>query len=899
MRFVLFLLASVCLVAAAQTASPVRGLITDPSGGAVPGATITVSNGSVVASLTKSDAQGRYQTRDLAPGQYTIHIDAPGFARFEATGIQVVAGRRQSLDIALELRTEAQQVTVVSEAGKNLELDPSSNAGARILRGEDLDALSDDRDDLASDLAALAGPAAGPNGGQVFIDGFTGGRLPSKQSIREIRINQDPFSAQYDRPGQGRIEIFTKPGSEDFHGELTFQFSDALFNSRNPFVSVKPDYQKRQYEAEVGGPINKKTSFFTDFERRNIDDNAFINALTLDSSYNVVPFSQAIVTPVYSMEASVKIDRQLSDNHTLAFRYTLGRDGNDNMGIGGQTLPSRAFKIRASDDSFQLRETGVLTPRTINETRFRFRMLRSNQQGDLSSPGITVLDAFSAGGPPLGLSYNDQDHYELHNITSHAAGKHFLRWGGLVRGVSLTDRATQNYAGTFTFTSLESYRRTLIGTQAGQTPAEIRASGGGPSQFTIAGGNPLAGLRQFDFGVFAADDWRVLPNFLLSLGMRYERQTNSGDWKDAAPRIGFAWGLDKGAGKSPRTVIRGGAGVFYDRISENLTLDALRQDGVRQQQFLIPSPDFYPNVPSVAALTLALQPQTVRVTYAGWRAPVLVQEGLGIERQITKSITVASNFLHSNGSHTLRSRNINAPLPASGLRPYPTPNGIYLYETTGVYRQNQWITNVNAKYGPKLSFSGFYVYGRAGSNTDGPGTFPSNQYDLSGEYGRAGFDIRHRFQLNGSVAAPWGFKVSPFVTINSGRPYNITIGRDLNGDGLYNDRPGLVAGAFDLSPVPGETILPRNYADGPGVVSANFRVTKTFAIGERSVKGKKSSDPKEIIVWVSARNILNHPNYAQPVGNLSSPFFGQSTSLLGGGGVAGTRRIDMQIRFAF
>lgn len=889
-----------------------RGQVTDPAGARIPGAVVVATDGHGTSRSATADPRGEYILANLPAATYMVRVSAKGFGTAEQPDVALVSGATQILNFPLALASERQSVTV-SDSGQslNVEVDPSANAGALVMRGSDLDALSDDRDDLAGDLAALAGPSAGPNGGQIFIDGFTGGRMPSKQSIREVRINQNPFGAQFDKPGQGRIEIFTKPGTEDFHGQATFQFGDGMFNSRNPFAAVKPNYQKRQYEGELSGPLGKRTSFFFDFEVRKLDDNAVISAVILDSTNNIVPFSQAIVTPASSSEAHFKLDRQLSTNHNLTFAYTLGTDANDNQGIGGQTLASRAFQGRNRDDSFQVRETGVLSPKTINEARFRYRRLRVRQQGDVSQPGITVLDAFSGGGPGLSLSFNNQDRFEVQNMTSHSLGTHFVRWGGLMRGGLLKDQSTQNYAGTFTFTSLDSYRVTLMGVSAGRTPDQIRASGGGASQFTRAGGNPLASLNQFDYAVFVADDWRLHPRFLLSFGLRYEFQTNSGDYRDIAPRLGFSWGLGASKTKTPKTVIRGGFGIFYDRIGENLTLDAFRQDGVRQQQFLIPNPDFFPIVPSVQTLTAGLQPQSIRETYAGWRAPVLIQAAIGVDRQLTKTVTVSSNVIHSSGAHALRSRNINAPIPGSGVLPYGTPNSIYLYETTGVYRQNQWITNVNARLNARLNFSGFYAYGHANSNTDGPATFPVNQYDLSGEFGRAGFDTRHRFQFNGTATLPWALRINPFLTMTSGRPYNITVGKDLNGDGLFNDRPALATdlsrtsvirtelGAVDLLPMTGAKLVARNYATGPGVISANLRLTKTFTLREHSSKSKKTSDPKQIIVWVMARNVLNHPNLTQPSGNLSSPIFGQSSSLLAGQGVNGTRRIEAQIRFSF
>lgn len=566
---------------------------------------------------------------------------------------------------------------------------------------------------------------------------------------------------------------------------------------------------------------------------------------------------------------------------------------------------------RDSEDTWQVTETGVLNVHTVNETRFRYRRQGSNQNGTNAAPAINVLDAFVSGGSPQLLSYTNQDRFELQNFTTLVSGTHNLRWGGLLRAISLHDRATQNYAGTFTFTSLNSYRLTVLGLQGGLTPEQIRASGGGASQFSISGGDPVAAIRQADFGFFLQDDWKLRPNFTLSGGLRYEAQTHSGDRSNFGPRIGFAWGLGGLKGKAAKNVIRGGFGMFYDRLGESMTLDAQRLDGVRQQQFLLPFPDFYPAVPSTQTLAGNAQPQAIRKVDSQWRAPMLIQGAIAFERQLPKNITLSTNYIHSRGVRVLRSRNINAALPGSGLHPYGGVNSIYLYETSALYRQNQIITNLNARVSPKLTLSGFYAWGRANSNSDGAGTFPANQYDLSPEYGRAGFDVRHRVQLNGSISAPWGLRLSPFLTVASGRPYNITVGRDLNGDSLYADRPAFATdlarasvvttnfGALDTAPLPGQTIIPRNYGQGPGMVAANLRFAKTFIFGEHAAPGKKpSSDPRQLTFSVNARNVINHPNLGNPNGNLSSLAFGRSTGLMGGG-QGGNRRLDLKLQFDF
>lgn len=797
-----------------------------------------------------------------------------GFTDWEQKDLTVAAGANPELEIRLVLGARAEQMSVVAAQGTTVTPDPSQNADALVLTATDLDALADDPADLATDLQVLAGPTAGPNGAQIFIDGFTGGRLPPKQSIREVRINQNPFAAQYERPGQGRVEIFTKAGADQLRGSVLFQFGDDIFNSRNPFVSVRPPYQRRQWKGELGGPLNKKTSYYLTFERRDLDENAVVNALVLDSSFGIVPLRQGIVTPMTDIESSAKIDRQLSKNHSMSARYQYARDTASTMGIGGFTLASRAYDQGVTSHTFQVVETAVLNAQTVNELRFRYLRQNSSQMDSTSGAAIVVPDAFSGGGAAIGNSFDRQNRFELQNWTSRVQGKHLVQWGGLLRAIELNSQAQQNYAGTFLFTSLDSYRTTLTGLRDGLTAAQIRALGGGASQFTLTAGKPLASVNQLDFGLYLQDDWKVRPNLVLSGGLRYEGQTNAKLGRNFAPRAGIAWSPGKKHG-----VIRGGFGIFYTRLSEGLTLNALRQNGVQQQLYLIQNPDFYPRVPSADSLAGGMQAQAIRMADANWQAPQMIQASVAYERQVSKQLTITTSFLRSMGVHQLRSRNINA----------PAANAIYLYESSGVFRQNQWITTVAARVNKKVSFNGSYAYGRAGSNTDGVGTFPANQYDLSTEYGRAAFDIRHRVSLTGSIVAPWGIRFSPLISTESGRPYNITTGTDLNGDSLYTDRPSFAPdGSLNPRPRAGETIIPRNYGVGPAQFLSNLRASKTFQF-----------DSLQLTFSANARNVLNHQNLAPQSGNMSSLFFGQSTALASGSSASANRKIDFQMRLNF
>ncbi|MGA2714208.1 MAG: carboxypeptidase-like regulatory domain-containing protein [Bryobacteraceae bacterium] len=260
----------------AQNVGTIRGVVTDPSAAVIPGATV-VATGNGVTRSVRSDNQGRYTVPNLPSGQYNVRVEAKGFVPFVKPDLDVPATQSTSLDVAMQIATEIQQVQVSDTSAAQLSTDASSNVSALILKEEDLEQLPDDPDDLQSDLQALAGPAAGPNGAQFFIDGFSGGQLPPKSSIREIRINSNPFSSEFDRPGFGRIEILTKPGTDNFHGTAFVNYGDRVFDSRNPLLTTAPPgYSYDLINANVGGPINKKASFFLDFTKRTIDENALV-----------------------------------------------------------------------------------------------------------------------------------------------------------------------------------------------------------------------------------------------------------------------------------------------------------------------------------------------------------------------------------------------------------------------------------------------------------------------------------------------------------------------------------------------------------------------------------------------------------------------------------------------
>src|SRR6202047_176986 len=609
------------------TTGTLRGQVTDPSGAVVPSATVAVLvSGGQPHSVT-TNRGGNYEIGNLAPGKYTVTANAQGFAVFVQNDVDVPAGQVAQFDIALDINVENEKVNV-QEEGPQLDVNPSNNASAIVLSGKDLEALPDDPDELQSDLEALAGPSAGPNGGALYIDGFTGGQLPPKSSIREIRINQNPFSAEYDKLGYGRIEIFTKPGTDKYHGQFSVEGNSSAMNSRKPFLgtAAQQPYDSVIYMGNIGGPINKKASFFFNIQRRNIDEIAVVNAPVLD-------LSESVPNPRTRTNIGPRIDYQVTPNNSLTARYQFYHDTQQNAGVDGTVLPEAGYDTSSTEHTVQITDTQILGAKALNETRFQYLRDNSGQTPLSTAIGIKVLGDFTRGGSGSGTQTDRQDHYELQNYTSISQGKHFVKFGGRLRAIHELNVSSAGFNGTYTFTSFPNF------------------TNGMPSQYSVNAtptGTPAnVPVTMVDAGLYVQDDWKVRPNFTLSGGLRFETQNAIHDHADWAPRLGFAWGIGGGGKSAPKTVLRGGFGLFYDRFGQDLILHADRLTGVTEQQDVVSSSPPYRPPPPVNTL-----PPTTQEIYqinSRLHAPYIMQTAFSLERQVTKIANVTVSYLNARG----------------------------------------------------------------------------------------------------------------------------------------------------------------------------------------------------------------------------------------------------------
>jgi carboxypeptidase family protein len=931
-----------CVPASAQSSTgEVRGTVTDPAGALVPSAKVVLSGTDGASRTATTGRDGTFRIPAVPAGKYTLIVTAKGFAPSTAHGVEVTPGKSVQENLTLQIAVEQQQVEVTDDA-LGVSTSPDSNTSAIVIKGKDLDALSDDPDELQSELTALAGPSAGPSGAQIYIDGFTGGQLPPKSSIREIRINQNPFSAHYDKLGYGRIEILTKPGTNKVHGNLMMMGNDSAFNSLNPFVSEEPPYYSTFENGSIGGALGKSASWFGNVFYRDNASNSIINAERLDSNSNPYNYTAAVANPQSRLDISPRFDFQLGSKNTLTVRYMLDRQKQTNSGVSQFALESQGHDVSNYESTLQLSDTQVLSANAVNETRFQYIRDRDNQTPVSTDPTITVQGAFTGGGSNAGAVRDNQDRFELENDTTLAKGTHAIEFGGRLR---LTRDASYSRSG---FNS--NYIYSSLATYAAKTP----------SQYTVTTGNPSSSVSLFDVGMFYQDDYKFRPNFTLSYGLRYEHQNHLGNSSNVAPRLSFAWALGRG-NKPANTVIRVGYGWFYDRFSSTYVLDAIRQNGINQQQYVVNSPWFYQDAPTASQLaSYSTVAPTIYQVSPQLKAALNMQTAVGVEHQFGKIATTSVTYVNSRGVHQYLSDNVNAYLPgtydattATGTRPNGINENIYQFQSGGVYNQNQLIVNYSVR-ARRVSLFGFYMLNFAKADTSGATYFPSNSFDPRADYGRAVFDTRNRFLVGGNLQGPYGISFSPMLVVNSGEPFNITLGQDLNGDSQFNDRPAYATaqstdvlqtsyGRFDLDPSSSMSLIPYNLGNGPSQLSMNARISKSIGIGPKSEGGGPSGGgfggpgsggpppggggppggglgpgglsrsggpprldqavPRKYSLTFSAmaRNVFNDVNLAQPVGVLQSPLFGKSNALAGGffSSPASNRSIDLQVMFNF
>ena len=687
------------------------------------------------------------------------------------------------------------------------------------------------------------------------------GSAGTKEQVQQIRINNNPYTTEnqfygyagsggsYGFAGGGGVstEIFQRGGTGAFHGAYEFRFRDESLNARNAFSPTRPPYQQRNFNVNTSGPIipNRLTASFGGSQTEQ-DNVGTIKAQTLTG-----PFELGFTRPYVSRNAYVNGTYQIRKSNSLLFNFNYGMNRRENQGMGGFSLPDRAFNGSGNNKNGSFRHVWFKSERLVQDISYNFSFSHDEVTPVKISPSIDVIGAFSDGGFPERSAFNGRTH-NVRGLWIYTGRQWAVRFGGNFYTTKPEQISENNFLGNFQFSSLDAFQRQQ------------------PTSYRVTRGEPRLEITHREWSGFVQNDLKYSDRLTLFLGLRYEGQNDLDDHNNFDPRVGVAYAI----GNS--TVLRGGAGVFHVRLDNWIIREMMRLDGTRQYEIVINNPS-YPD-PFLSGDVTVVPPASRRVFDTNLATPYYTTASFAVEKSFPRNLFVSASYDFHRGSRLLRSRDLNAPLPgtlpdAGGRIPRPDPSqgNVWLLESAafskwdGVrvsMRQRFSIFNVNASYTYQLN---------AGDvSWDGPFNNPSNSYDLNADWAAV---PRHQFSGSVNSRLPFGVFLTTSVSVNNGNPYSITTGKDDNGDGIINDRP------------PG---MPRLSKIGPTYRAVGFNISKAFRIGRR-----KTGDASNLNMFANMTNAFNTVNPGTPSGVLTSPFFGKSTS------ASNPREIEVGMRFQF
>jgi hypothetical protein len=837
------LLLSISRVAAGQTAGQavaVTGVVLDQTGAVLPGASVDlVNNGGALVQSTTADGNGQFRFDKVVAGQYELRAAFVGFKQ-GSTRVRVGARAPGPQKLVLGLTSLTQEITV-SNDGTEVGANSTGNLDAVAVDQSALEGLPVfDQDYIATISRFLDSGSLGSGGPTIVVNGMEVSALRvSASAVQQIRINQDPYSAEYARPGRGRIEILTKPGGQTYEGEGNILVRDAHLDARNAFASTRPPEQKRIFEGVFGGPVGQggKTSFTLSANDNSDDQQADVFAIGLAGAiHEIAPQEnrQALV--------SLSINHQWSDNTTISIRPSYEYEKNQNRGVGGTTLASAGTTFTHHEQQVTYTQQTTLRPSLLNQFQILFGHEREPTLSASSARGIVVAGAFTSGGQ--GDVVQTEVHTQLTESVVWIRGHHQVQAGFQLPDWSrrgFFDRT--NFNGTYYFSGLDTY------------------ASGRPYSFIQQQGNGDVTFLEKQVGTYLKDDWQVASGLSASFGVRYDWQNYFHDTNNFAPRGSIAYA----PGNKKTDVIRAGLGVFNDRSGARAIADLLQFRPGGLVRYVISNPSY----PDPGALSQP--PGTVQLA-PGVQIPQTVQYSIGIDHQLRKNLTVSVTYTGARGYHLFRSRDINAPPPPFyTTRPNPAYSAVREIESDGRQSTKSLQVTMRGRLGRWFNGQTQYTWSRAYNDTNGISSYPANDYDLSGEWVRADFDRPHRFLLLGTVNPGHVVDVGVGLTLLSAGPYTETLGADVYNNGRGRARPPGIA---------------RNSLDGAGSAQLDLRVS-------REVKMGGSRDARAVTLALDAFNVLNRVNYGNFVGTLGSPLFGQPVS------ARAPRQIQLSARIKF
>lgn len=854
----IFSLSLVSSSAKGQGKGALKGTVEDGTGAAIVDAAVKLRNTATNEEVhTTSDEDGDFEFKGLSSGSYLITVKADGFEQVEMT-VEVGAVAAPALHIRLKIAETKQEVHVVAQisAQENtdfVELDQHWLQNLPLLEGDPLAIPS-----LFLDPAALGSSGGGP---QLIVDGVESDTLElPTASIKAVYVNRSPYSAEFGRPGSGRIEVTTRQGSHHiYRGTVSLLVRNSGVDARNPFATTRPPLQHEIFEGEVSGPVRRHLTFLLAGRGVVNNDTAVVSALQPPSMPGAPPTLLTENFGIRGRNAYVfgRLDFDLRHRHKLSLLYKYKDKSQRNQNVGGFNLPQRATDVIDRENEFKIFETATLSENFLNEARFTFKVQPLVTSSLVNQQAVLVLGAFNGGGAQINQRRRDTV-TNIQDIGTLTKSKHSLHFGGGIRPRFVDAFDASNFGGTFTFSDLASY--------ASCSPVVTATCQ--PQLFTINQGNPSVSFNQVQYYSFLEDEIRLRPNFSMVLGLRHEFESDVHRYDSVAPRFAVAY-----APGNQRTVIRGGAGVFYERRPAVLQEQALLFGGSNVQQTVISNPicPSFPNPCSSGTVT----PPSVTQIAPDIRFPYLAQASIGIEHKLGKGRNYfALAYTTLRGLHLYRTRDINAPLPGtpnSTLFPDPNFTRIDQFESSGSSRSNSLTATLQLSVGSHVDFIAHYRFSKSFDNTSGLLSRPADNYDLLDEWGRSDFDQRHRINLIGTYRLPFKFRAGSVINWYSGMPFNITTGLDENNDTIFNDRP------------PG---VGRNTGVGPGYANVDFHLSRDFKL-------RRNEHRPKMQIGIDAFNAFNHVNFKNFVGTQTSPFFGRANA------AKSARQLQGDLKFDF
>jgi len=847
----------------AQNSGSLEVIVKDPTGALISKAQVQLIKNGKPQSLSSTNQRGEARFNKLAAGRYQIRVEAVGFKALDLEDVDLTTGQ-QHREVTLEIDAIKVDVDVEEEAQVR-NTNPNGPAFSNVLTAEQIAQLPDDPDEFEDAINQLAGPGA-----QIRVNGFRGGKLPPKSQIREIRFRMNPYAPENHDAGLGLVDITTKPGVNAWHGSFNFGFRDESLNGRQVFAPFRGPEQQRRFGLSMDGPIWKnRTSLFL-----NADGSLFFDARPIFATLPSGTLSDLAYRPSRRLNLDARLEHALTKTHTSRFQFQRNASALDNLGVGNFDMPSRGYSQDQTEYIARLGDSGVFGKKFFNEMRLQARWLQTEARSVSLGQTILVPGSFNDGSAQRSGGRRQLD-FELADNVDYALEKHGLRFGAQLETGGYRSNDRTNPFGTFQFADLASFEAGL------------------PTQYTQRIGDPTVKYRQYQFGWYVQDDFRVRKNLTLSYGARHEFQNHVPGKFNIAPRLGFVWSPKKNG----TITIRGGAGIFYDWFAAQTYEQTLRVDGQRQRDLIIANPAF-PN-PFIGGIQTLPPPSRIQ-TDPDLQIPYIIQSSVGLETQPFKLFRLTTNYQYQRGVHLLHGRNLNAPVLGFG-RPDPTVGNITNIESSAYQSSHRLMVGIGpAKFVQGLFWNINYLLMKNTNEADSPFSLPSNNFNLRADRGPAANDFRHLISGFVSKRLPMGLAISTIFQATSALPYNITTGFDNNGDTVINDRPFGVgrnsargASRWEIGSRLswGRDFGPEQQATG-GPQIRMVRIGGGDGAAPPSLPGAATKKYR-LEFYAQAFNLLNHANLGAFSGVETSPFFGQATS------AQPPRRMELGMRFNF